>query len=108
MGKKPIVAASAAAVALAALWTGTAFAGRSAPSAAGGAVETQITAKDTSRRVCRNLVISGTRLTTRYCRTQAEWDQAADKAGRDVQDSQINRSRRDGEMNGLGMVGAPR
>ena len=39
-------------------------------------------ADDTSRRACRNLIRSGTRLSTRYCRTQAEWDEAGEGARR--------------------------
>ncbi|MGZ8348272.1 MAG: hypothetical protein ACXWUP_14285 [Allosphingosinicella sp.] len=34
---------------------------------------------DTSRRVCRNLTPSGTRMTRRTCRTQAEWNAAMDR-----------------------------
>jgi hypothetical protein len=34
---------------------------------------------DPSRRVCRNIVKAGTRLSTRVCRTQQQWDDAMDK-----------------------------
>jgi hypothetical protein len=35
---------------------------------------------DTSRKICRNLVPSGTRMSSRICRTQAEWDASRDKS----------------------------
>ena len=35
---------------------------------------------DTSRIICRNLVPSGTRMSSRICRTQAEWDASRDKS----------------------------
>ena len=45
--------------------------------------------EDTSRRVCRNLTPSGTRLTTRVCRTQAEWAKSMDKTQDSVLQQQI-------------------
>ena len=35
---------------------------------------------DTSRRVCRSVVPTGSRMSGRICRTQAEWDAAMDKS----------------------------
>jgi hypothetical protein len=35
---------------------------------------------DTSRRICRNLVPTGSRMSGRICRTQAEWDKSMDKS----------------------------
>lgn len=45
---------------------------------------------DTSRRVCRNITPSGSRLTRRVCRTQAEWDQSRDQNQEGVLQHQIN------------------
>jgi hypothetical protein len=76
MTARTLVTSSALAIGVAALWAGTALAGQndgSAPAAPQGK-----SAKDDSgRKVCRNLVLSGTRLSTRTCRTQAQWDEAA-------------------------------
>jgi hypothetical protein len=96
MGMKSIVTASALATGLGVLWAPPAIAGE--PSAAAPA-EAQPRANDTSRRVCRNLIRSGTRLSTRYCRTQAEWDEAGEGARRFLQEGQNEGSSRDGEMN---------
>jgi hypothetical protein len=64
------------------------------------------TKKDSSRRVCRSIVHSGTRMASRYCRTREEWDSDAERARRFLEDGQHN-ARRDGEMNGLGMEAPP-
>jgi len=111
MGVKPIVTAGALAIGFGALWATPALTGGSAAAAA---AETQprAAANDPSRRVCRNVVRSGTRLASRYCRTQAEWDEAGESARRLVQEGQNEGSSRDGEMHGqeMGrpMVGQPR
>jgi hypothetical protein len=47
--------------------------------------------------VCRNVVRSGTRLSTRYCHTQTQWDEAAETARRLVQEGQTEGSSRDGQ-----------
>jgi len=96
MGVKPIVAASALAIGFGALWATPALTSGSAATAA----ETpKAAASDPSRRICRNLIRSGTRLSTRYCRTQAEWDEAGEGARRFLQEGQTEGSSRDGEMN---------
>lgn len=41
-------------------------------------------AEDTSRRVCRMVIPTGSRMTSRICRTQAEWDAAMDKTQANV------------------------
>lgn len=64
------------------------------------------TKKDSSRRVCRSIVLSGTRMASRYCRTREEWDFDAERARRSLEKGQEN-ARRDGEMNGSGMVAPP-
>ena len=46
-------------------------------------------ADDGSRRVCRALTLTGTRFTTRVCRTQAEWDLEMSKS----QDSALRHQR---------------
>jgi hypothetical protein len=97
MGVKPIVAASALAMGFGALWASPGL--TSGSQAAAPAEAPKATTGDPSRRVCRNLVRSGTRLSTRYCRTQAEWDEAGEGARRFLQEGQNEGSSRDGEMN---------
>jgi hypothetical protein len=78
MGNKPIVKSSALAIGLGALLATTAVAATAGAASAGADVQAepqQTAAKDKSRRICRNLTPSGSRLTRRLCRTQAEWDQ---------------------------------
>jgi hypothetical protein len=111
MGVKPIVAASALAIGFGALWATPAL---TSGSAAIAAAETQPKAarNDPNRRVCRNLMRSGTRFTTRYCRTQAEWDEAGEASRRFLQEGQNEGSSHDGEFqgreNGREMVNQPR
>ncbi|HVQ07413.1 MAG TPA: hypothetical protein VMS43_03155 [Allosphingosinicella sp.] len=91
MGVKSIVAACALAMGFGALWASPGVAGEPA------ATEAQPAAQgDRSRRVCRNLVRSGTRLSTRYCRTQQEWDEAGDGSRRLLQEGQVEGQSRDG------------
>ncbi|HVQ09730.1 MAG TPA: hypothetical protein VMS43_14975 [Allosphingosinicella sp.] len=94
---KPIVAASALAIGLGALWAAPGLTSGSQVTAPAEAPKA--TATDPSRRVCRNVVRSGTRLSTRYCHTQAEWDAAGEGARRFLQEGQNEGSSRDGEMN---------
>jgi len=44
---------------------------------------------DPSRRVCRNIIPSGSRLGSRVCRTQAQWDEARDKTQDGVLQNQM-------------------
>ena len=105
MGVKPIVAASALAMGFGALWASPALTSGSAPAAT---AEAQPKANDPGRRVCRNLIRSGTRLTTRYCRTQAEWDEAGEGARRFLQEGQTEGGSRDAEFHGRDQVNQPR
>ena len=57
--------------------------------------------EDRSRRVCRSVTPSGTRLAIRTCRTQAEWDEQANQArhrmdeqNRAAANEEANRARR--------------
>lgn len=87
MGAKPIGTASAFVMGLVVLWAGTALAGETEGLSAGDAVETQRkTEDDSSRRVCRNITPTGSRMTERKCRTQAEWDASRKK----TQDGHLN------------------
>ena len=95
MGAKTIVAASALAMGFGALWTSSGVAGEPAAAAATEG-QPEAARNDRSRRVCRNLVRSGTRLSTRYCRTQAEWDEAGDGSRRFLQEGQVEGQSRDG------------
>jgi hypothetical protein len=90
-------AIAALALALGALVTGTAVA--SDPDTVATGQQASPSKKDTSKRVCRTIVPSGTRMGTRSCRTQAEWDASADKAARFLERGQQEGSRRDGEFN---------
>jgi hypothetical protein len=97
MNVKAIVAASALATGFGALWASPGIAGEPAAAAATEG-QPQAARNDRSRRVCRNLVRSGTRLSTRYCRTQAEWDEAGDGSRRLLQEGQVEGQSRDGAL----------
>ena len=67
------------------LIAGAATVGSSAAVAGAGTQATaapnqQSSSEDRSRRVCRSVTPSGTRLPIRTCRTQAEWDEQAAQA----------------------------
>jgi hypothetical protein len=96
-------------VGLAVLTTGPAQAVQAGDnSAAAGVEQAKSSAKDTSRRVCRNLVASGTRLSARSCRTQADWDKDAENARIFLEKGQLSGSARDGAANGTLSGGTPR
>jgi len=94
MGTKPIVRASALAMGFGALLVGTALVAATGASSAAADVqaEPKATAKDNSRRICRTLTPSGSRLTRRVCRTQAEWDQSRDRTQEGHLKQQIDQS----------------
>ena len=81
MMRTSIGAAAAFAIALAALSAGTALAQESAAETT--PAKAKVADKSGSKRVCRNIVVSGSRLSSRICRTQAAWD----KSMTDTQDS---------------------
>lgn len=70
MSGKPFVKSIAVAIGLGAIVASSAIAAQGNPPA----VTKDQGDRDDSRMVCRNLVMSGTRLSSRHCRTQAEWD----------------------------------
>ena len=73
MGAKPFLTTAAIAVGFAALSTGTAIAGED---------KAKLGSKDDpGKRVCRSVLPTGSRFTTRVCRTAAEWDKLAEEAG---------------------------
>lgn len=74
MGARKIITVAALAVGLSALGAGPAFADE-----APGTNQPKKAKPDTSRRVCRSLVPTGSRMSGRVCKTQAEWDAARDK-----------------------------
>ena len=103
MGAKPIATAAVLAMGFGVLWAGTVPAIAPAAAAAAAAEgQPKAASGEPGRRVCRNLIRSGTRLTTRYCRTQAEWDESGESARRLVQDGQNEGNSRDGEFAGTG------
>lgn len=80
MGAKPILTASALAMGFGVLMAGTPLAGLTGSLAAAAAEgQPKATQNDGSRRICRYLTPSGSRLTRRVCRTQAEWEASADR-----------------------------
>jgi hypothetical protein len=93
MSMKSMATASALAIGFGALWATPAP--TSEPAAA--VAQPKAAGNDTSRRICRNLVRSGTRLSTRFCRTQREWDESAEGARRLLQEGQTEGSSRDGQ-----------
>ena len=70
-----ILTVAALAIGLGALGSGPAFA-----AGGDGASKPDKAKEDTSRRVCRSVVPTGSRMSSRICRTQAEWDAAMDKS----------------------------
>lgn len=106
MGVKPIATASALAVGLGMLWASPALAAdqTGAPAEA----QPRSAQPDSSRRVCRNLALSGTRLTRRSCRTQAAWDEDAEAARRAHADGNLNGSSQDSQNTEARPLGTPR
>lgn len=82
MGLTRSVTIAALAMGLSALGTAPAVAGD-------GAKKPGLAKDDASRRVCKNIVKVGTRLSTRICRTQAEWATSMDKSQDSVLQSQL-------------------
>ena len=63
------------------------------------AAEDSAKAEDTSKRVCRNIRPTGSRMTTRVCKTADQWQRDTDKTQKMVMEGNLNGSRRDGEFN---------
>jgi hypothetical protein len=93
MSGKSISKGYALTTAFAVLLAGTAVA--SVAGEAGAAVQNEsgATKKDRSRRVCRVVTPTSSRLTTRICRTQSEWDESADKTGESLRKYQFDQTR---------------
>jgi hypothetical protein len=84
MSGKPISTGSALTIGFAVLLSGAVLAPVTGAAATGSSAETQRKANDArTRRVCRTVTPTSSRLTTRICRTQAEWDEGM----REAQDS---------------------
>ena len=75
---EPFVKVVALAMGLAVLGAGPAMARDAGEPQA--AAKPKAAKKDPSRRVCRNIIPSGSRLSIRDCRTQGDWDRAAEEA----------------------------
>ena len=86
MGSKSIVKASAMAAGFAFVLAGTVLTGLTAASAAEKGKE------DTSKRICRTIMPTGSRMTTRVCRTRAEWDKSQEKTADGVLQHQLKNS----------------
>ena len=83
MVAKPILTATTAAMGFAAVVVGATFAGATGETVATAAVQSQPKStqnEDRSRRICRDVTPSGSRLVRRLCRTQAEWDESAQRS----------------------------
>lgn len=110
MSGKPIATGSALTMGFAVLIAGAVLAPATGATAAGASAETQRKVNDErTRRVCRTITPTSSRLTTRVCRTQAEWEQSM----REAQDSflehnfdQTRQGPKDGPSNGE--LGLPR
>jgi hypothetical protein len=87
MGTKFIAAAATLAISFGSLSSAAFATDNNTPAEAGAKKAAK---SDPSRRVCRNLTISGSRLTTRFCQTQAEWDRQAEKAMRNAMDQKAS------------------
>jgi hypothetical protein len=74
MGARQMITAAALAIGLGAFGAAAAFADE--PAAASQPTKAK---PDSSRKVCRMLVPTGSRMSSRICRTQAEWDASRDK-----------------------------
>jgi hypothetical protein len=70
------------------------------PTGAGVEMQPKSGAKNSSRRVCRNLVVSGSRLSTRSCRAQADWEKDAEQARNFLEKGQLNGAARDASSQG--------
>jgi hypothetical protein len=97
-----IMIAAAVAIGASALLTGTAIAGEAAAGASVAGAKASKT--DTSKRVCRSIMPTGSRLGARQCRTQAEWDERARLIQHELQRQQLeNSSRQDPRVGGSPM-----
>ena len=85
MSRRPLKTATGMAVAAAVALTGATLA---VATGATAAVQAD-TSKEKSRRVCRTVTPSGSRLIRRVCRTQEEWDATQQKAQDGVFESQM-------------------
>lgn len=63
--------------------SGVLSAGSALASGSAGDAAAEGKARDPSRRVCRSLLPTGSRLPQRTCRTQAEWDRIEEQARED-------------------------
>ena len=110
MIRKPISTGSALTRGFALLLAGAVMTTVTGAAAAGASAEAQRDANDArTRRVCRSIMQTPSRLTRRVCRTQGEWDASM----RDQQDSflrhnfdQTRQGPKDGPSNGA--LGTPR
>jgi hypothetical protein len=85
MGARQIITIAALATGLGVLGAGPAFADEAA-----GSSQPKKAKTDTSRRICRNLVPTGSRMSGRVCKTQAEWDASQDKTADSMLRHQTN------------------
>ena len=87
MGFKSMIIGSALAAGMAVAGANVAVAGVSADSAT---PNEQAARPDPSRRVCRMTSPTGSRLSLRSCRTQAEWDEQRQRSQQGMEDQARN------------------
>lgn len=85
MDAKRIMTVAALAIGLGTISSGSALADEGA-----GTSQPKEAKINEGRRICRNLMPSGTRLTSRVCKTKAEWDRAMDKTQESVLHHQMH------------------
>jgi hypothetical protein len=81
MGIRGVAAGTVLTMALSLLCAGTALAGQSGPTKAAADAEG-------SKRICKNLTTTGSRLSHRICKRKSEWDLEAERARRHLLDLQ--------------------
>jgi hypothetical protein len=93
MRVKAIVMGSALAFAVGAVGIGPALASSSEGAPEVTLAQEDSAKKDTSRRVCKMIMPSGTRLGIRTCKSKDEWDRLANQARRDAEQQRLNHER---------------
>jgi hypothetical protein len=89
MSRKPLWTGTGLLVGMAVALTGATLAN---VTGAAAAVQEDKAAQGKGRRVCRTVTPSGSRLTRRVCRSQADWDSSREKAQDGALEYQIGQS----------------
>jgi hypothetical protein len=65
---------------------------------AGDTAATDASKPDKSKKVCKTIVTTGTRFSTRHCRSKEDWDKDAETSRRYLEESQTYGYAREGGM----------